>query len=481
MPDETPHLRLPYMLAGQAQKHVTHNEALRLLDALVQMSVLDRNLTAPPGSPADGARYIVASGGSGAWDDWDLNVAYWVDGAWMKLVPQEGWLVWVADEDMLLVWSGAAWAEVSAGGGGDGAFDTLSIGGATADATNRLAVAAVASLFTHGGSDHRIVVNKNAAGDTASVLFQTGWSGRAEFGTLGTDTFALKVSSDGSSWVNAIDFTTTRVNASLPVSTLIGGFRSTLSSGATEPTEGGYLHTISATQTKFGHKTSGGGVALIDINPQPSHGSSPANFRFFRETNTTGAAQFSIHSGDGTAGTNARLSGKGSDSFVCALTGNFGVGTSSPTAKCHVNGSLSKTSGSFDIKHPDPAMHETHRLRHCFVESPTAGDNLYRYRVAPTEAGETLTLALPGYWRHLNENPQVWISAEGHFGRAYGRVDGELATLSVTCETPGVYNVLLIGTRKDADAVNYFGATGVEYEAPPPSVDMTDDDMGGAE
>jgi len=56
MSDATTHLLLPYILAAQAQKHVTHNEALRLLDGLVHLSVLDRDLTAPPGSPADGDR-----------------------------------------------------------------------------------------------------------------------------------------------------------------------------------------------------------------------------------------------------------------------------------------------------------------------------------------------------------------------------------------------------------------------------------------
>ena len=40
MPDTTTHLALPYILAAQAQKHVTHNEALRLLDGLIQISVL---------------------------------------------------------------------------------------------------------------------------------------------------------------------------------------------------------------------------------------------------------------------------------------------------------------------------------------------------------------------------------------------------------------------------------------------------------
>ncbi len=64
-------LTLPYLEAAQAQKHVTVNEALRLLDGLVQLAVLDRYLTTPPASPADGDRYIVASGAVGAWSGWD--------------------------------------------------------------------------------------------------------------------------------------------------------------------------------------------------------------------------------------------------------------------------------------------------------------------------------------------------------------------------------------------------------------------------
>jgi hypothetical protein len=109
MSDITTHLLLPYILAAQAQKHVTHNEALRLLDAMVQLSVLDRDITSPPASPADGDRYIVASGATGLWAGWDLNVAYWVDGVWMRLVPRPGWLAWIADEASSTVWTGAVW------------------------------------------------------------------------------------------------------------------------------------------------------------------------------------------------------------------------------------------------------------------------------------------------------------------------------------------------------------------------------------
>jgi hypothetical protein len=112
MSDITTHLLLPYIQASQAQKHVTHNEALRLLDAMVQLSVLDRDMTAPPASPADGDRHIVASGATGLWAGWDLNVAFWVDGAWMRLVPRPGWLAWIADEAAFVVWNGSAWEPV---------------------------------------------------------------------------------------------------------------------------------------------------------------------------------------------------------------------------------------------------------------------------------------------------------------------------------------------------------------------------------
>ena len=112
MSDITTHLLLPYILASQAQKHVTHNEALRLLDAMVQLSVLDRTRTAPPASPADGDRHIVASGATGLWAGWDLNVAFWVDGVWMRLVPRPGWLAWIADEAVFAVWNGSSWDPV---------------------------------------------------------------------------------------------------------------------------------------------------------------------------------------------------------------------------------------------------------------------------------------------------------------------------------------------------------------------------------
>jgi hypothetical protein len=74
----------------------------------------------------------------------------------------------------------------------------------TADATNKLSVASDAVLFNHNGADSQVKVNKAAASDTASHLFQNNYSGRAEFGLAGDDDFHAKVSPDGSTWNEGI-------------------------------------------------------------------------------------------------------------------------------------------------------------------------------------------------------------------------------------------------------------------------------------
>ncbi len=65
--DITPNLELPFILPSQAQKHVTHNEALRRLDAVVHLAVAGRDLASPPAEPEDGERHIVAADAAGEW------------------------------------------------------------------------------------------------------------------------------------------------------------------------------------------------------------------------------------------------------------------------------------------------------------------------------------------------------------------------------------------------------------------------------
>ncbi|MGI3165190.1 DUF2793 domain-containing protein [Pseudooceanicola sp. 200-1SW] len=200
MPELSARLSMPYLQPSQAQKHVTHNEALLILDALVQLAVADRDLTAPPAGPAEGDRYIVASGATGDWAGEDGRVAQFDGTAWVFHAPQPGWRAWVVDEERLVTWRGGAWADDSGL-----PLEAAQLGvNTSADAVNRLAVASGATLLTHAGSDHQLKINKAGAGDTASLLYQTGWSGRAEMGLAGEDDFSLKVSADGSAWVTAL-------------------------------------------------------------------------------------------------------------------------------------------------------------------------------------------------------------------------------------------------------------------------------------
>lgn len=200
--DITPNLRLPYIAAAQAQKHVTHNEAVRALDALTQLGVASRTITTPPPSPSNGERYLVAAGASGAWSGHDGKLAAYQDGAWMLYPPMAGWSAWVSDEAALIAFDGSAWQTIG-GSGGTPTFARLGIA-TTADDTNRLSVASPATLFNHAGNGHQLKINKAAPADTASLLFQTGFSGRAEFGLMGDDDWRVKVSPNGATWFTAL-------------------------------------------------------------------------------------------------------------------------------------------------------------------------------------------------------------------------------------------------------------------------------------
>lgn len=210
---DTPLLGLPLIAASQAQKHVTHNEALLLADALIHLSVLSRTVASPPAA-GDGARFLLPPDPGGAWAGQKGRIALMQGGGWVFITPRAGWRLWVEDEARLLVYDGTAWREP---------FTISELANlarlgvnATSDEVNRLAVSAAATLFSHAGSDHRLKLNKNAAGDTASLLYQTGWSGRAEMGLTGSDDFRINVSADGAAWKTALAIDRASGAVSLP-------------------------------------------------------------------------------------------------------------------------------------------------------------------------------------------------------------------------------------------------------------------------
>jgi len=194
----SPNLGLPYIEANQAQKHVPHNDALALLDGLVQLRLVSRGLNAPPGSFSDGDRFLVGTSPTGDWSGKAGLIACRDMGVWIFITPRAGFLAWIVAETTFRVFDGSAWISLPL------VFDTLGVN-ATPDATNKLSVNSAAVLFNNIGNGVQLKLNKNALADTASLLFQTSFSGRAELGTAGDDGFHVKVSADGASWREALN------------------------------------------------------------------------------------------------------------------------------------------------------------------------------------------------------------------------------------------------------------------------------------
>lgn len=208
--DQTNNLSMPYILPSQAQKHVTHNEALGILDAVVQLAIVDRTHASPPSTPAEGERYVVAASASGPWSGHDHEIAHFLDGSWSFIAPNEGFLAWDADESQLIIFTGSSWT-----GAGQSIPELQNLEligvGTTADSTNPFAAKLNKALWTAktaaegGDGDLRFTMNKETTTDVLSLLMQNGYSARAEIGLLADDNLAFKVS----------DGTTSRVALSI--------------------------------------------------------------------------------------------------------------------------------------------------------------------------------------------------------------------------------------------------------------------------
>jgi hypothetical protein len=205
----TPHLDLPLLAAAQAQKHVTHNEALASLDALVQMSLKERGRSAPPLSPAEGDRYLVGTGAAGAFAGQEGKIALYDLATWRFLVPRAGWLAHVESESIVIIHDGAQWHDIGRFCRTLDKVERLGVGTAP-DALNRLSAKLNAALFAalgtgEGGTgDLRFVLNKAGTANVLSQLYQRGFSGRAETGLVGSDDFSIRVSPDGAQWFDAM-------------------------------------------------------------------------------------------------------------------------------------------------------------------------------------------------------------------------------------------------------------------------------------
>lgn len=108
---------MPYIAPSQAQKEVSHNEALNRLDMVVQAVVADRTRTEAPVSPAPGDCHLVHDGATGAWSGQGGKLACWYGTAWVFIPPWPGFEVFDRAEGRCLLYDGSGWGPAAAGSG----------------------------------------------------------------------------------------------------------------------------------------------------------------------------------------------------------------------------------------------------------------------------------------------------------------------------------------------------------------------------
>ena len=191
-------LELPFLQPGQALKVITHNEALQRLDAGLYLSCANMAAKDLPEPPIEGQVMIVSDTPNASLGDHAGKIGVYDQGRWIWFSPQAGWTIWDDVSQELRIFNGQNWVRPVS----EDLPDNLPYIGLNTSAAphQRLAVASETSLFTHDGNNHQITVNRAAPTDTASVVFQTNYTGTAELGLAGTDGLSIKTSPDGVNW-----------------------------------------------------------------------------------------------------------------------------------------------------------------------------------------------------------------------------------------------------------------------------------------
>lgn len=252
----TPKLQMPELVVGQAGKELTHNQALAVLDQLAQAVVVDKDLTAPPGSPANGSMYIVAAGATGAWSGKSGKLAYWLTtvAAWTFITPADGWSVWVADESKRYELLAGTWTIATGGSGMTNPMTTAAdiiVGGASgvparlAAGTNGFVLTMVAGAVAWAAAGGGMTNPMTAAGD----LIIGGASGAPARLAAGTNGYVLTLSAGVPTWaVSASGF----ANPMTTAGDMIVGGASGAAARLAKGTDGQILTMVSGVQAWSG-------------------------------------------------------------------------------------------------------------------------------------------------------------------------------------------------------------------------------------
>jgi hypothetical protein len=196
-------LSLPLIAPSQAQKHVTHNEALMAVDVALALHLEGIDMVEPPETPISGSAFGIGEDATGVWAGWDGCVGVADEGTWSFATPSRGWQATVGEAAAPHVHDGAHWRP---------AYEAMMLNapglgvGAMPDSQNAV-VLRVSNILLEPSAEEdgvRLKLNRPDTSSNASMLLQTGYAGRAELRLGDADGFEIKVSDDGASWATCL-------------------------------------------------------------------------------------------------------------------------------------------------------------------------------------------------------------------------------------------------------------------------------------
>jgi hypothetical protein len=192
---ETSKLGLPLVEAAQAQKHVTVNESLSRLDAVVQLTFLEIGRSVPPGAASEGDAYTLGSGASGVWSGQDGRIAVFANGGWVFLDPGLGWQAFSSTTGVRVQYDGVAWVE------GGGVISANGAGFVHRTIEIDLAISTGASVVATGA----IPANAIVYGVTGVVLVDIGGVTSLGVGVSGaTDRYGTGIGTSAGAWLRGL-------------------------------------------------------------------------------------------------------------------------------------------------------------------------------------------------------------------------------------------------------------------------------------
>lgn len=209
MSDTSLRNNFPYILPAQAQKYVPHNAAMEQIDSTMHLCLKAVNVTTPPENPIISDCYDLGAEPSGIFEGHANQIAAYCDTGWQFYPKVKGMTALDCTRNIFMGYDGVEWSQLSLINSA-GEIPKLGIN-TVPDETNKLTVKSEAVLFTTDDlaetptGDLRIACNKTASSDTASLLYQKGYSARAELGLIGNDNFSIKVSADGAVYKTGLE------------------------------------------------------------------------------------------------------------------------------------------------------------------------------------------------------------------------------------------------------------------------------------